>query len=430
MNGQTVILKLNGKGGLHAEAATAKPNDDHVLIGVKEGGAIPASMPRMRIGATYPLTLYPEFPPMTSVPATGEAKDSDAIPLYGLKGGGTPVWSQSIEKGTLIYVGVAPGYFASSERSAMLLRSLVEYAHQRAGGAYKESGAFTVKRGRFMIVKTFGEEAEIPRRSVDLLSADLNVAADRTVSPRSLGIYALLEDSKTPLIGFVAGQVIARIESEATTSFFVKGAAETIGIARIDASGKKLVGARAMTSTGENVPISAEVQGGTVLLKYPNNPDGLVIRVGLGRGLQPRLLRIPERVLFPRDFAGLDQLLDVSLASGEFRLAGLEFDEDDAILFELHAVDGTAEEAEVGGVVRVAVHQGEPLLGDAAVGGGNAFLPMPLLFQKLHHDFELALGEDGVAAGASGQKKQKQQNGFHRKPIGAHEAGRRFAAVS
>ena len=282
-----ILLRLTLQGAYRVEATSAKPNDTHVLIGEQGGGDIPKSLPRLRVGANYPLTFYPDFPVAptkkpsdATAPSSQDEKENEPIPLYGLRSGGIPVWMQAAEKGTLLYVGVSPGYFSSSERSAALLRALVEYAHQRAGAKYSEPGALVLKRGRFVIVKTFGEQEILDGRTIDVLSSSLNVTADRVIAPNSLGIYALLEPTKTPKIGFVAGQVKAKTETSTHTAYFVRGAKGTTGIARIDTDGRKLTGARATNAYGDPVALSSEVQGSTVFLKYVNDPDGVIVRLG------------------------------------------------------------------------------------------------------------------------------------------------------
>jgi hypothetical protein len=81
------------------------------------------AFPRLRIPSAYPATLYPEIQP--------HEKDDNSRPgagpnvLYTLRSGGAPVWTQSVARGLLINVGVAPGVFSSSELSAGLLRALV-----------------------------------------------------------------------------------------------------------------------------------------------------------------------------------------------------------------------------------------------------------------------------------------------------------------
>ena len=109
--------------------------------------------------------------------------------------GERPIWTQNVGRGLVLNVGVAPGFFSASERSAGLLRALTRFAHQRAGGTYREPGFLRLKRGRYTIVHTFSEPLTVEGRMVDVLSPTLNTADDRVIAPDS---SALLYDLGSP----------------------------------------------------------------------------------------------------------------------------------------------------------------------------------------------------------------------------------------
>src|SRR5262249_20799098 len=152
--------------------------------------------------------------------------------------------------------------------SAELLRALVQYAKQRVGGTYKESGSLRLQRGRYTIVRTFGDDETVDGRAIDLLSPTLAVGMDRTVPPRSLALlYDLGPADAPPHIGFVSGRVQAQVETPTATAFFVRGPLNTTGAARLHAGSKKLNGARATNRLGSPVNVQAVQEGSTVLLK-------------------------------------------------------------------------------------------------------------------------------------------------------------------
>jgi hypothetical protein len=286
----TLIVDMGN--GFAVSAASIKPEFGHALLSTGRIKALDQTVPRLRIGGAYPATIYPALAP--SMARTGEGPAGTArgqkaaagvaegiVPLYTLRSGGTPVWMQSVGKGLIIDVGVAPGFFSASERSAQLLRAIVQYAQRRAGGAYREQGSLTLRRGRYIIVRTFGEAYDVEGRTIDLLSPNLPVADDRTIPPRSLALlYDLGPDDEPPHIGFVSGRVQAKVETSATTSFFVRAPLNTPGAARLHAGGKRLNGAKAIDHLGRSVSVQATPEGDTVLLRYPNDPDGIALRVG------------------------------------------------------------------------------------------------------------------------------------------------------
>ena len=289
-----ITLTVDMGNGFTVSAASVKAELGHTLLSTGRIKALDQAVPRLRIGASYPATFYPALPlppvqtqaPARPVPLSRGSKVSapgteGLIPLYTLRSGGTPIWMQRVGKGLVINVGVAPGFFSASERSAGLLRALVQYAQHRAGGVYREQGSLTLRRGRYIIVRTFGEAYDVEGRTIDLLSPTLPVADDRTIPPRSLALlYDIGPDDEPPHIGFVSGRVQAKLETAATTAFFVRAPLNTPGTARLHAGGKRLSGAKAIDHLGRAVEVQAIPEGDTVLLRYPNDPDGIALRVG------------------------------------------------------------------------------------------------------------------------------------------------------
>ncbi len=305
--GQSVTLTVDMGNGFQVSAAAAQPNASRTLIAAPEAGPLANLFPRLQIGVNYPLTLYPSLTGKIKTPAPAavvktaaksddgktdggkmEAGKTDAgkiepdawNPLYQLRSGGVPVWSQTVDRGTIINVGVAPGYFSGSERSAAMLRALTQYATQRAGGIYREPGSLRLKRGRYTIIRTFNAGVTVEGKTINLFSPTLAVAEDREIPPRSLALLADLPDSDSPRIGFVSGRVIARLETPRATRFFVRGPGGTTGAARLAAQGRKLGGVRATDWLGRPIAIQEYVEDGSVLLRYPNHPDGVIVYAG------------------------------------------------------------------------------------------------------------------------------------------------------
>jgi len=286
-----ITLTVDMGNGFTVAAASVKPEFGHALISTGRIKSLDQAVPRLRIGAAYAATVYPALAPTAARNGEGAngARGAKAvaganeglIPLYTLRSGGTPVWMQNVGKGLVINVGVAPGFFSASERSAELLRAVVQYAQRRAGGAYREQGSLTLRRGKYIIVRTFGDAYDVEGRTIDLLSPTLSVADDRAIPPRSLALlYDLGSDEDPPHIGFVSGRVQAKVETSTTTSLFVRAPLNTPGVARLHAGGKRLTGARAIDHLGRNIPVQAVPEGDTVLLRYPNDPDGIALRIG------------------------------------------------------------------------------------------------------------------------------------------------------
>lgn len=285
-----ITLTLDMAGNSSISAASARPDFGHTLLSTGANAPLSKAFPRLRIGASYPATLYQEMQALGNreqgtdkiLPAVNNQLSSkDSSTLYNLRAGGAPIWTQNVGRGLVLNVGIAPGFFTASERSAGLLRALTRFAHQRAGGTYREPGFLRLKRGRYTIVHTFSEPLTVEGRMIDVLSPTLNAADDRVIAPDSSALlYDLGNPESEPHIGFVSGRLQARVETATTTGFFARGAAGTTGIARLHRGTRHLIGARGMDWLGRPVSVQAQEDGGTLLLRYPNHPDGVVVRVG------------------------------------------------------------------------------------------------------------------------------------------------------
>lgn len=279
-----ITLHLEMGNGFLVSLASAKPDNSRTLLGAKAGGDVVQDTPRIRVGLSYPITFYPDFPKPESAlpPAKGKEEEAEKLPvsLYTLRDGALPIWRQAVGKGTAFHVGVAPGFFTSSSRSGTMWRSLVQYAHQRAGGNYTEPETFRLKRGRYTIVRTLNDSETVEGRMIDVLSPTLSVSNERAVPPKSLGLFVDLPSGNTPRVGFASGRIQATVERNDATALFVRGPAKTQGAARLWSGGKNFKGARGTDRFGNPVAVESYVDGSTVLLKYPNSPDGVVVRAG------------------------------------------------------------------------------------------------------------------------------------------------------
>jgi hypothetical protein len=115
---------------------------------------------------------------------------------------------------------------------------------------------------------------------VDLLSPTLSVANERTIPPNSTAFLVDLPNGATPRIAHVSGRLQASVERPDATAFFVRGPLNTLGVARLWSGNKSLVGARGQDRFGNPVNVETFIDGSTILARYPNHPDGVVIRLG------------------------------------------------------------------------------------------------------------------------------------------------------
>ncbi len=251
-------------GGGYDVAAQAPPPAGPVL-NATDPKADP-TLAHLRVHRPYVLTLCP--PP------------SGANVLYRESTQNAPVvWEAPAGRGTVLFAGVSPGYLSATVQSSRWLRWLAQRAFEKTGGTYRETAYFRITRGPYTAVRTLGRELTVDGRYVDLLNPELPVVEDPLVPPHAV---ALLQDvgdlGQTPAILAVSGRLRARHEDARTSSLFVRAPAGTQGVARLWTGGRRLLGAKGYTVSGAPLPVSYQVEGDTVALRYPNQPDGAVVR--------------------------------------------------------------------------------------------------------------------------------------------------------
>lgn len=225
---------------------------------------------QLRVPRAYPLTLYAPPPGATS--------------LYRIKDDAQyrtpPVWEAPVGQGTVTFVGVAPGYLSATAQSAAWLRALAGRAYEKAGGLYREQPYFLARRGPYTAIRTLARKQMVPGRFVNLLDANLPVVEDPEVPAHGLAFLMEVGPSKgAPRVVAVSGRLRARSEQPRATSFLAQGPARTDGAARLWKGGRQVKGVKAFTVFGAPLAASVRVEGDTLLVRYPNDPDGVVVRV-------------------------------------------------------------------------------------------------------------------------------------------------------
>jgi hypothetical protein len=223
---------------------------------------------RLRIPPGYPFTFYP-LPPK-------------AKPLYTLSSDPEPVvWEGFSGNGRLIYAGVAPGYLSSNTTGEHWMRALVKYAFDSGEEELKESTQFLVRRGPYIGIKTFGDASDLEGHYIDLLKPNLPLLRNPTVPANGLAFLQQVKSLKgAPSILAVSGRLRVKSERVDSTAFLAQGPDQTKGVARIYAGRMKAVGVKAYTRYGTPVSVNMKVEGNSLFVEYPNDPEGVVVRIG------------------------------------------------------------------------------------------------------------------------------------------------------
>lgn len=216
---------------------------------------------------TYPLTVY--------TPPPG------ATPLYRLKSTGAPiVWSARVGKGTILFAGIAPGFIKTSPEGADLLAALVKQGCAAQGERYAETNCFVLKRGPYVAIRTYAATHELRGRYVDVFSPNLDVLVNPIIPAQTNALLVELGTGRgheEPRA--VSGRLVSWYASAQTTSLVVRAPAQTNGAARLATGGRRVKSAQAWTKEGQPVSVQTRLETDSLLLTYPNEADGVVLRV-------------------------------------------------------------------------------------------------------------------------------------------------------
>ena len=61
--------------------------------------------------------------------------------------------------------------------------------------------------------------------------------------------------------------------------FLIKGPEHTPAVARVFLAGKNKIKVSAQNAKGDKINVNVKVEGATALIKFPNSPDGITVKV-------------------------------------------------------------------------------------------------------------------------------------------------------
>lgn len=270
-----VFAETGADGGVESIQANATPAAFAIPVGPPSGERQYAhrkniqhqtEISRSLPDATYPLTLY--TPP------------SGAQPLYRLKASGkTIAWSARVGRGAVVFVGIAPGWLKTSEAGAGLLSSLVRQSLALRGERLEEPGRFVLRRGPYTAVRTFDTTVQLKGRYVDVFTPNLAILTDPTVPAQTNLLLADAGTTGREEPRAVSGRLISWHASADTTALVVRAPSKTNGAARLFTGGRRLKSAKAWTTEGNPVNVETRAEADSLLLSYPNEAAGVVLRV-------------------------------------------------------------------------------------------------------------------------------------------------------
>lgn len=239
-----------------------KPSESRLLKSV-----IGPGLPDQVIPAGYPVTVY-------QLPKGGEA-------IYTIGEAGAPaVWEAAVRRGRVLYCGVAPGYLGTTAEGGTWVRSLVRWALEKNGGEYREAPCFRCRRGPYTAICAVNGPVNLSGQFVDLLDPGLAVRRNPTIPASECAFFGDAGPMKgQPYLMAVSGRVTARYEVADRTSLVVRSPDGTEGAARLWSDGRSVQSVAVSTLDGQVLQAQTAAEEGTVLVRFPNRAEGVVLRV-------------------------------------------------------------------------------------------------------------------------------------------------------
>ncbi|MDH7601450.1 MAG: hypothetical protein QHI38_04805 [Armatimonadota bacterium] len=194
--------------------------------------------------------------------------------LYSGPGDDCAVVEHPCGKGSLIHVGIAPSYFASSKEAADILRRITAYACGKAGMRYREQRHMAVRRGPYVAVRTFEDEKRLEGWYVDILDPNLPVVKDPVVGPQRCAFYRDVTNQLAgePRLLHCAYRLEEKTETADYSRFRVSGPEGTKGIVRVAKNGRR----PAEVSPAECL---VEEDAQTLAVRFSNKPESVTLEI-------------------------------------------------------------------------------------------------------------------------------------------------------
>ncbi len=189
---------------------------------------------------------------------------------------GPLVLEKRVGSGRALFCGLAGRHFAASERGDRQLRALLR---RSLGDEYREQSHIKLERGDYVIAKTFDGGLALPGPFIDILTPDLAVRTEVTLAEDSLAVLKRLRKSTDPTIAMCSSCAEWKSEEPTLTRMIVSDALGVNGVCRIYAADRKVRRVHAVTHSGDATDIAVTSDGPTILLRYPNQPNGIGITV-------------------------------------------------------------------------------------------------------------------------------------------------------
>lgn len=199
-----------------------------------------------------------------------------------------------VGKGAVLRRPLVPGELVSRATCWKKYFPLIQTALARhsAGEILKTPGAMVMRRGDFIAACATREPVSIQGPVVDLFDPDLPVLEQVTLARGESGLYREAADRMMPAAHAEKGRpdriacvlhathrLMAVTPNRDGLTCVVRGPLETPGAVRVFTAGRATGSVAARTADGADLKVETVASGETMLIRFPNQPEGAEIRI-------------------------------------------------------------------------------------------------------------------------------------------------------
>lgn len=254
---RSITLHLELAQEWRIDLATQPPYKEHLVAPLR------ANLPRISLCSDETVTIY-------------RMPDAEAFYAYH----GAPVGvSVRVGRGGVVLLGVSGRAFGNTLGGARDWRAIVQYVCGLAGVRYRERARIVVRRGDWVAAYGTYRTTILRGTFLDVLDPRLPIQTDPTLNP---GVPRLLlqVDNRLRSAGLLHtnAQTLLRYETRGQLAYLVRGPEGVNGVARFSLRG--LRGQASLSDTrGNPLPLNAEREGNTLLVRWSLRPGGQVLIV-------------------------------------------------------------------------------------------------------------------------------------------------------
>ncbi|GIV10039.1 MAG: hypothetical protein KatS3mg019_2130 [Fimbriimonadales bacterium] len=254
---RSIVLRLELAQEWRLDLSTQPPFREHLVVPTRP------DLPRISLRDDERITRY-------QVP--------DSEPFYTYEGAPVGV-SVRVGRGGVVLLGVSGRAFGNTQGGARDWRTVMRYLCRLANLRYRERARIVARRGDW--VAAYGTYRTITLRGtyLDALDPRLTIATDPALTPRTPRLL-LQVDTRLRNTGLLHtnAQTLMRNETAGQLAYFVRGPEGVNGVARFCV--RNLQGQVSLTDTlGNPLPVNAEREGATLLIRWNMSPDGQILTI-------------------------------------------------------------------------------------------------------------------------------------------------------